>query len=231
MNKIFTKTANNNIIIWLLSYFSLPISIFLKSLRISPNLITLISVILVMISCYELIEGNFMSFALINFVAAILDICDGQVARMTNKINNTRLNIDHYCDILKICFIFFSFAIYFNNKNIWILIYILTFLYLIYNLLHLEINCINKKNSINNSKIYKLKNRPIFFEYFKINIFFCIYKIILPLLITFNLHSVLLFSIVIIDPKLIIFIFLYFIIIFLYRIFKLTIILFNTKYN
>ena len=61
----------------------------------------------------------------------ILDICDGQVARLSKNINNSKIDLDHLSDIIKICLIYLSFGILLNNKISWIYIFLANFLFVL----------------------------------------------------------------------------------------------------
>jgi len=123
-NSLITPTANNNIFLWLLSYICLPISYFLNLIRLSPNVITFLSFLFLVIACKELIQTNLLLFSVYLVLSIIFDICDGQVARISKKINKLKLNIDHFSDIVKISLLFLSFGILFNKVNLWIIIFI-----------------------------------------------------------------------------------------------------------
>lgn len=225
MNKIITPTANNNIIVWLLSHFSLPLSKFFNQLKITPNTLTFFSFICIVLGCKELINENFILFCSYLIISIILDICDGQVARMSGNVNSSNLDIDHITDIIKISLIFLSFGILINTKFNWIIIFLSNFFYLFYCFIISETN----KIQIKNIKKRRRLSKPIFFNYFSLNLFSMIYKIMLPLIITFNSHSLFLFLLILIDLKLINFILTYYICVYIYRIFKNLILLSDKK--
>lgn len=216
MNKIITPSANNNIIVWLLSYFSLPLSKLFNQLKITPNTLTFFSLTCIVLGCKELINGNFILFCSYLVISIILDICDGQVARMSGKVNKSNLDIDHITDIIKISLIFLSFGVLINTKFNWIIIFLTSFFYLFYCFIISETNKIQKKNIKKRIRLSK----PFFFNYFSSNIFWMIYKIMVPLIITFNSHSLFLFLLILIDLNLINFVLSYFISVYIYRIFK-----------
>jgi phosphatidylglycerophosphate synthase len=225
MNKIITPTANNNIFVWLLSYFSLPLSKLFNQLRITPNTLTFFSFICIVLGCKELINGNFIFFCSYLIISIILDICDGQVARMSGNVNKSNLDIDHITDVIKISLIFLSFGILINTKFNWIIIFLSSFFYLFYCFIISETKKIHKKNIKKKIRLSK----PMFFNYFSLNTFSMIYKIMLPLVITFNCHSLFLFLLILIDLNLINFVLLYFISVYMYRIFKNLILLSGKK--
>ena len=74
--------------------------------------------------------------------------------------------------------------------------------------------------SISNQKKNIKILKPMFFNYFSINIFWMLYKIFIPLIFTFNAHSLFLFLLILIDLKFLNLILFYFIILYVYRILK-----------
>lgn len=216
MNKIITPSANNNVVLWLLSYLCLPISKLLNYFKFTPNFITLLSFISAVLSCREILNENLSNFCFFLFVSIILDICDGQVARLSKNINNSKIDLDHLSDIIKICLIYLSFGILLNNKITWVYLFLANFFYLFHCVLHSKVNKIYKQNQKKNYR----SSKPIFFNYVSINIFWMLYKMSVPLILTFNAHSLLVFSLVLIDLKFLNLILFYFIIVYIYRISK-----------
>ena len=216
MNKIITPSASNNIILWLLSYICLPISKLFNYFKFTPNFLTFLSFIFAVLGCREILNENLSNFCFLLLISVILDVCDGQVARLSKNINNSKIDIDHLSDIIKICLIYLSFGILLNNKISWIYIFFANFFYLFHCILHTKLNEINKQNQKKSIKILK----PMFFNYFSINIFWMLYKICIPLIFTFNAHSLFLFLLILIDLKFLNLILFYFIILYIYRILK-----------
>lgn len=226
MNKFFTPTANNNLIIWAISHLCFPLSRLLATIKISPNFITILSFVLMIMSCSFLIKNNLLIFSLTFILSIFLDLCDGQVARILKKSNNTKFRFDHFSDIIKISIIYLTFGILFNNLNSWIFLFVSYLLFFFNSYLHsIVINSVKQKNSAHKNRKVKFS----FFEYFNLDIFTMIYKIIFPLILTFNTHSLFLILLILIDINIIYIVFLYFNFIFILRIFKNCIKLSNTK--
>ena len=160
MNKIITPSASNNIILWLLSYLCLPISKLFNYFKFTPNFLTFLSFIFAILACREILNENLSNFCFLLFISMILDICDGQVARLSKNINNSKIDLDHLSDIIKICLIYLSFGILLNNKITWIYIFSANFFYLFHCILHTKVNKINKQNQNKNIK----SSKPIFFK-------------------------------------------------------------------
>ena len=125
---IFAASCNNNLVLWVLSLICFPISKFFAILKISPNLITVLSFILMLISCSFLIYGKLILFSLTFILSILLDFCDGQVARILEKSNDTKFNFDHLSDIIKISIIYLTFGILFDELNSWIFFFISYFI-------------------------------------------------------------------------------------------------------
>ena len=66
----------------------------------------------------------------------------------------------------------------------------------------------------------KKKKNFIFFKYFELNIFMAVYKITIPIITTFNSHSLFLILLILVDIKIAYIVFLYFNFIFMLRILK-----------
>ena len=214
---IFTPAANNNLIIWILSKLALPISKIFIKFKFSPNFISVLSFILMIISCFFIIEENFMMFLLTFISSIILDFCDGQVARISNKINQSKFNLDHFFDIIKISFIYLSFGILLNQFYSWLFIFLSYFLFSFNIYLH---GIVGNLKEISKKKLKKNSKKFMFFRYFHMNFFLMVLKFIIPILFTFNAHSLLLILLILIDIEMIYFIFTYFNLVFIYRIIK-----------
>ena len=226
MKKLFTPSANNNPVIWLVSLISFPISKLFVTFKISPNFVTILSFILMIMSCSFLLQGNLFLFSLTFIFSILLDFCDGQVARLIKKSNNTKFRFDHFSDIIKISIIYLTFGILFDEFYSWIFFFISYLLF--FSNIYLHSSVVNAEKAKSNL----LKNKKIkftFFKYFKLNIFMMIYKIIIPLVTTFNAHSLFLILLILIDIKMIYVVFLYFNFVFIFRIFKNSKKLLNTK--
>jgi phosphatidylglycerophosphate synthase len=122
----------------------------------------------------------------------ILDLCDGQVARIKNKINKSILNFDHLSDIFKISLILLGIGIFYNLEIIWILAYVTNFLFLFLMLLHQIIIDINKKVTIKKIREYV----PIINVFFKINFLKKFFDLWYNAFFTVSLFTILLFALI-----------------------------------
>jgi hypothetical protein len=65
MKKFFTKSAEINFLMLLISYLVYPLSHILVKLKIKANLITFISLFLAIYASYQFILGNFKYFTIL----------------------------------------------------------------------------------------------------------------------------------------------------------------------
>ena len=105
MLKYANKNALNNPIQFVLYAIAYPLALIFKKFHISPNQLTFLSVLLTVLAVVFLIEKDQLLFLLYWTAAYILDYTDGTLARMTKKIGNSALRLDHFCDQLKILLI------------------------------------------------------------------------------------------------------------------------------
>ena len=163
MNKFFTPSANNNLIIWAISLLCFPFSKLLATVKISPNFITILSFILMIMSCFFLVESNLLLFSLSFIFSIFLDFCDGQVARISKKSNNTKFRFDHLSDVVKISIIYLTFGMLFNDLSSWIFFFISHLLFFLNTYLHSStVNAENLQSKLNEKK----KKKFYFFQIF-----------------------------------------------------------------
>jgi phosphatidylglycerophosphate synthase len=135
MEKFFTKSSEINFLMLLISYLAYPLTLVLVMLKIKPNSITCISLLLAICASYQFILGNFKYFFIFWILSLLLDFCDGQVARISKLVNKTAFNFDLLSDILKFFIIILSSAIYYNTEKYWIISFFFIFLFLFYQVL------------------------------------------------------------------------------------------------
>ena len=211
-NIYFNSASLNNVLIWVISLIVFPLSKFFVSIKISPNNLTFFSLLLTIFAFYYLINDNYLYFTLFWTGNVILDFCDGQVARLSRKVNKSAFRFDHLSDIIKISLILLGLAIYYKNDNLWIVIFITNFNFLFYIILNHSV-----QKTVNLNK----KNNHFFFNYFKSeNILIAIIKILIPVMTKFNGHSLLLLFFLPINIKMCLIILIYFNILFLFGILK-----------
>jgi phosphatidylglycerophosphate synthase len=202
MLKYANKSALNNPLQYVLYAIAFPIALFFKKSRITPNQLTLLSILFTILAFACLIANDLLWFLVFWSSAYILDYTDGTLARMTKKIGNSALRIDHVCDQLKILLIFLGFGIYYSNPDIWILCFLSSTLFLFYSLINHELSnakkllikhCVNSNSFINNRTNYKLKLK----EYISSNIFiYYISQTLFSTLFIINGHTLIIFFVI-----------------------------------
>ena len=75
-----------------------PIGIILSKTGISPNLITLISLLVSILSCYLFWLGKPVESALLIILMGVIDMFDGAVARASNRVTRFGATLDHVID-------------------------------------------------------------------------------------------------------------------------------------
>ena len=159
MKNIFTPGSNNNYFILLISYVAYPLSILLYKFHRTPNQITLLSFLIAIASCAFLLNGYLYQFIFLWVLSSILDFCDGQLARISGRINRTAFNADHISDLIKIFMVLLSNAINFNNSILWILFCFLIFLFPFFSLLNTSYSYHFINLKIKNKKFISMKNK------------------------------------------------------------------------
>lgn len=79
---------------------------FFKKLNFTPNLITLISLIVTLIGIYYIYKGNYKIGSILYFIGYFFDCMDGNYARMYNMVTDFGDLFDNISDILKLLFLF-----------------------------------------------------------------------------------------------------------------------------
>ena len=172
------NAIENNTIMKLLYKITYPASCFFAKKNISPNTISIFSLIFAIISNIFFILNFNTFFSFFWILSLLLDFCDGTVARILNKKSSLNFNIDHYFDLIKIYLILFSTVYkYFYSLNIFIFSF--TFLFLLF-FIELMNNDLNKLNlTIGSIKKFSEKSKFI--------------KIIYTIIFSFNAHTLFLF--------------------------------------
>jgi phosphatidylglycerophosphate synthase len=213
-NIYFNNASINNVLIWAISLLVYPVSKLFVFFKISPNSLTFFSIIFTVIAFYLLINEQYYLFLFFWFLNIVFDFCDGQVARLSKKVNKSAFRFDHLSDIIKISLILLGLAIYYKNNNLWVIIFITNFTFLFYIILN---------HSVQKTVNFKKRNNHFFFNYFKSeNILIAIIKILIPIMTKFNGHSLLLFFFLPINIKICLIILIYFNILFIFGIFKIS---------
>jgi phosphatidylglycerophosphate synthase len=225
--KFFTRVAEKNILIYWLSIIAYPFSVILSKIRVTPNQITICSLIFCTFAFYFLIIHSLKFFCFFYIISSILDLCDGQVARIKNNINKSKLNFDHLSDIFKISLILLGVGIFYNLIIIWIVVFITKFLFLFLMVLHEINNSINKQIIIKKIREYV----PSINYLFKIKFLRRIFDLWFNAIFTISLVTTLLFAIIPFNYYLALLIFIYINLILLLNILKYLRKIYLTKIN
>jgi phosphatidylglycerophosphate synthase len=225
--KIFTKIAQKNILIYWLSIIAYPFSVILSKIKVTPNQITTCSLIFCTISFYFLIIHSLKYFCFFYIISSILDLCDGQVARIKNNITKSKLNFDHLSDIFKISLILLGIGIFYNLIIIWIVVFITNSLFLFLMVLHELNNC--NKTKIVIKKIRECVSSINFL--FKVKFLSRIFNLWFNAFFTISLITTLLFAIIPFNYYLALLVFIYINFILLFNILKYLRKIYLTKIN
>lgn len=118
----FNRAADNNLTMLIMYYLAYPLVILFEKLKFKPNTVTLLSVFFGIISVFSLIKiDSIKYFMLFFFLSQLLDHVDGTLARKTNQINKSKIDIDHVSDLFKVTITLIAFGYFFNLPVIWTL--------------------------------------------------------------------------------------------------------------
>ncbi len=153
IRSLFNRSSDNNQIVLIMFYLSYPLVILFEKLRITPNMVTFFSLVLGIVSIlFLIIKNSTTHFMIFFFISQLLDYADGTLARKTNNINKSRIDVDHLTDVIKIFITLLGIGYYFNLKIIWILVTISLILYSIF----IRLNSFKKEEFS-----FKQKNKKI----------------------------------------------------------------------
>ena len=92
-----------NLIIWFLYQSTYSLAKLLVKLNISPDFITSLALALVAVNSFFVIIGEkFWVVFVVWYLALLLDLLDGQVARLSNRVRKHAFSYDHTSDYFKI---------------------------------------------------------------------------------------------------------------------------------
>ena len=111
---------------------SFPLAKLLAKCNVHPNIITLTSNVLVVISFYFLFSQEIILFIVFWITAEVFDICDGTVARLTGKTSESGAFFDHFSDQVKIFLFFICISLYFKSEIITLLAFLSAGIFLLY---------------------------------------------------------------------------------------------------
>lgn len=92
-----------------------PVIYIFKKLKLTPNSLTITSVVLALVSGYYYYKGSFGLAGWILVIGASLDGLDGRLARATNQVSQEGAFLDSTCDRFSDGFLLGGLALYFRN--------------------------------------------------------------------------------------------------------------------
>ena len=194
------EAIKNNFFLSFMYGCSYPFSYIFMKMRLTPNMLTWLSITCCIVACYYLFIKIISLFILFWSLSILFDFCDGTLARMTKNTRKTLLRFDHFSDLCKFSMIILFLAIYYNEYFYWVMSFICSFFYMFYTVLdHDVVNLIIKNKSDNEVKSSRLRDNFGFIKYITENqLLFSISKIVIPF-ITINGHTLLLFILMPLD--------------------------------
>lgn len=96
-----------------------PISKFFISLRLSPNMVTMLGLVITIVGSYIIFQGNFLIAGVVVALGALLDSIDGSMARLTNNVSKYGDLLDSVIDRFSEGIVFIGIASYYiyNDLN------------------------------------------------------------------------------------------------------------------
>jgi hypothetical protein len=131
-NNKFNPIVESIFLLKIMYIISFPLAKIFARFNINPNTITTISNISIVVALYFLYIENIVSFICFWMLAEIFDICDGTVARLTNKSSESGAFYDHFSDQVKIFLFFIAISLYFDDNLITYISFLSAGIFLLY---------------------------------------------------------------------------------------------------
>lgn len=147
----FNPVTNQVPLLKVLYYIAIPFAHIAHKLRLSANVVTHLSTACSAISVYFLFQERAFQFVLFQFIALILDLCDGMIARKTASATPLGGFTDHFSDIIKIITLLLAVGIKHDQLTIWILSFLITVGFLTMQILNYQIQINKTKVPINST--------------------------------------------------------------------------------
>ncbi len=107
-------------------YFVKPIVNLLVKIKIHPNLVTLLSLLLGIVAFLFYWQGIFWAGAIFLFLCGIFDTFDGEIARQTNKVTKIGGFLDSTADRINEFLIYLGLFLYYYSHETYALFWIFT---------------------------------------------------------------------------------------------------------
>lgn len=175
MKNKFNPIVESIFLLKIMYIISFPLAKLFARFQVNPNTITTISNISILVALYFLYLGNVIAFIIFWILAEIFDICDGTVARLTNKSSESGAFYDHFSDQVKIFVFFVAVSLYFDDKLITYLSFISAGIFLLYidiskRIEILKLKYSNQKEQHQNNNINKVSFiKKIYYHIFLIH--------------------------------------------------------------
>ena len=115
------KNVKDNILQLIIYKTAFPFALMFKSLKFTPNNVTLLSFILCVISNFLLLNGQLKLFLVLWYLSHFMDYVDGTLARLTDNKTKILLRVDHLSDLIKIQTTIICFCIHYNSFFVWLI--------------------------------------------------------------------------------------------------------------
>ena len=102
---------------WLDRYVSIPVARVLVSLHFSPNALTLVGFAIVIVAAYLLSTGHLLAGGITMLAGASVDILDGAVARLRQRVTRFGAFLDSVADRLGEAAVFFGLLVYYLGQS------------------------------------------------------------------------------------------------------------------
>jgi phosphatidylglycerophosphate synthase len=106
-----------------------PLVDFLKELKIKPDYLSYLGVLLTLFSVPFLWEGNFLIGGILATLGSLMDALDGHLARRSKSTSPFGALLDSTLDRISDFLILFGLALHFAEKSIWLIITLLNMLF------------------------------------------------------------------------------------------------------
>jgi len=173
-DKHINKNASkNNFVVYIIGRLAYPISFIFSKIGLTPNQVTTLSTFFAILSSLALVYDNgYLLFLLFWSISALLDFCDGTLARMTNKVRVTSFRYDHTSDLFKIFVVILGVSIRFNDTLLWIVSMSAIFLFMFYGVLSYELGYAKSRHNLDvDTKVIEKEHIANKFNFIK-NLYF-----------------------------------------------------------
>lgn len=98
-------------------YATIPIARVLMRSHVSPNMLTILGLVLSVVAGYLISRGDLLVGAIVMLVGATFDMLDGTLARLSDRISKIGGFLDSFADRLGEIALFLGFFIYYMDAN------------------------------------------------------------------------------------------------------------------